>query len=97
MKMCLLLALVELVISSVLPTFAQQTIDPKTEQQIRALTSKYDAAFNNNDAAAVASLYTEDGAHGCHGTSHGRQTIEKSYALDFQSWHPRSRSPRSAG
>jgi uncharacterized protein (TIGR02246 family) len=60
-------------------------------QQIRTLASKYDAAFNNNDAAAVAALYTEDRAHGWHGTSHGRQAIEKSYALDFQSWHPRSR------
>jgi hypothetical protein len=33
---------------------AQQTVDPKIEQQIRVLAEKYDEAFNNNHAAAVA-------------------------------------------
>jgi uncharacterized protein (TIGR02246 family) len=57
-------------------------------QQIRALTLRYDAAFNSHDAAAVAALYTEDGYHLFHGKAHGRQAIEKSYTYDFQSRHP---------
>jgi hypothetical protein len=93
MKILFLLALLGWAIGLALPTLAQQkdTVDPQIVQQIRTLASKYDAAFNNNDAAAVAALYTEDGAHGWHATSHGQRAIEKSYALDFQSWHPRSR------
>jgi uncharacterized protein (TIGR02246 family) len=89
----LLLALAGLAISFAAPAIAQQkdTVDPQIAQQTRALASKYDAAFNNNDAAAVAALYTDDGANGWHGTSHGRQAIEKAYAHDFQSWHPHSR------
>jgi ketosteroid isomerase-like protein len=93
MKIRLVVALLGWAIGFALPALAQEkdTVDPQIVQQIRTLASKYDAAFNNNDAAAVAELYTEDGAHGWHGTSHGRRAIEKSYALDFQSWHPRSR------
>jgi len=85
-----MLALAGLAISFVLPTFAQQkdAVDPKTEQQIRALTSNFDAAFNRNDAAAVAALYTANGVSVFHQTSYGRQAIEKSYAHDFQRWHP---------
>jgi uncharacterized protein (TIGR02246 family) len=89
MKIRLVVALIGLAISFALPTFAQQkdTVDPQIVQQIRTLASKYDAAFNNNDAAAVAALYAADGAHGWHGTSHGRQAIEKSYAkYDFERW-----------
>jgi uncharacterized protein (TIGR02246 family) len=61
MKIRLVVALAGLAISFALPTFGQQTIDPKTEQQIRVLVSNFDAAFNRNDAAAVAALYTDDG------------------------------------
>jgi hypothetical protein len=43
-----------LAISFTWRTFAQDTIDPKVEQQIRALTLKYDDAFNKNDATAPA-------------------------------------------
>ena len=52
MKARLLLALVGLAISLPFPTFAQQkdTVDPKVEQQIRALAQKYD------DAIAIALL-----------------------------------------
>jgi hypothetical protein len=41
-----IVALFGLVISSTVPTFAQQkgTIDPKIEQQIRVLAANYDAA-----------------------------------------------------
>jgi uncharacterized protein (TIGR02246 family) len=73
--------------------FAQQkdTLDPKIEQQIRALTSKYDNAINRHDAAAVAALYTQDGISGTSGMPHfgnfhGRQAIEKGYAQFLQSY-----------
>jgi nuclear transport factor 2 (NTF2) superfamily protein len=49
--------------------------------QIRALASKYDAAFNRNDAAAVAALYTEDVVFKTpNGTFNGRQAIEEHFA-----------------
>jgi uncharacterized protein (TIGR02246 family) len=87
MKTRFVLTVVGLAISFALPTYAQQkdTVDPKVEQQIRALAQKYDEAFNRNDAAAVAALYTEDGVQVFRGTSHGRQAVEKSYSkYDFQ-------------
>src|SRR5271165_3959623 len=88
MKMRLLHTLAALAISFVLPTFAQDTVDPQVAQQIRALASKYDEEFNRNDAAAVAALYTEDAVYVAHhGTFHGRQVIEKTYANYFQHWH----------
>jgi uncharacterized protein (TIGR02246 family) len=90
MKIRLLLALVGSAIGFALPTFAQQkeTVDPKTDQQIRVLAAKYDEAINRRDAAAVAALYSQDGVWVTHdGTFHGRQAIEKGYAqLDFKSW-----------
>jgi uncharacterized protein (TIGR02246 family) len=90
MKIRFLLALVGLAIGFAAPALAQlkDTVDPKTAQEIRALAMKYDAAFNNNDAAAVAALYTEDALYVAHhGTFHGRQAIEKTYANYFQHWH----------
>src|ERR1700761_51912 len=90
MKTRLAVALIVLAISSALPTFAQQkdTADPRIAEQIRMLAAKYDEAFNSHDTAAVAALYTEDGARSFqNGTVHGRQAIEKDYARDFQRWH----------
>jgi uncharacterized protein (TIGR02246 family) len=90
MKIRFLLALVGLAIGFAAPALAQlkDTVDPKTAQEIRALAMKYDAAFNNNDAAAVAALYTEDAVYVAHhGTFHGRQAIEKTYANYFQHRH----------
>jgi ketosteroid isomerase-like protein len=55
------------------------------------LAAKYDTAFNKNDPAAIATLYTQDGVHGFHRTIHGREAIEKWYAHEFQSWHPNKR------
>jgi type II secretory pathway pseudopilin PulG len=59
MKIRSVVALVGLAISFALPTFAQQkdTVDPKIEQQIRALAQKYDEAINKHDSVAIASLY----------------------------------------
>jgi uncharacterized protein (TIGR02246 family) len=91
MKMRLLLTLAGLAISFALPTFAQQkdAVDQEPRQVADSLARKLDEAWNNNDAVAAAALYTEDGVHASfYQTSHGRQAIEKSYAHDFQRWHP---------
>jgi ketosteroid isomerase-like protein len=63
MKIRFSLALVALAFGFTVPTFAQQkdTVDPKTDQQIRVLAAKYDEAINRRDAAAVATLYSQDG------------------------------------
>ena len=90
MKIRSVVALVGLAISFALPTFAQQTdtVDPRTAQEIRALVMKYDEAINKQDPAAVAALYTENAVYVAHhGTLHGRQAIEKTYANYFQHWH----------
>ena len=62
MKIRLRLALVGLAISFAFPTFAQQkdTVNPQLAEQLSALSEKTGEAFNNNDAAALAALYTED-------------------------------------
>jgi uncharacterized protein (TIGR02246 family) len=92
MNIRLIVALIGLVISFTVPTFAQQkgTIDPKLEQQIRVLAANYDAAINNHDPAAVAALYTQDAVRTTamnDGTFHGRQAIAKAYAkYDFERW-----------
>ena len=90
MKIRLAVALVGLAIGFAVPTLAQQTVDPKIEQQIRIFASNFDAAFNRNDAAAVAALYTQDGVTVLPwgGGFRGRQAIEKGYAGVFRSWHP---------
>jgi type II secretory pathway pseudopilin PulG len=62
MKIRLAIALIGLAIGFALPTFAKQkdTVNPQIEQQIRALAMKFEEAYNRNDAAAVAALYTEE-------------------------------------
>jgi uncharacterized protein (TIGR02246 family) len=93
MKIRLVVALAGLAITFTAPVFAQQkdTADPQLAEEVRALAAKYDEVFNINDAAAIATLYTEDGVHGFHGTIRGREAIEKWYAHEFQSWHPNKR------
>jgi uncharacterized protein (TIGR02246 family) len=83
MKIRSLLALAGLAMSSALPAFAQQqnTVDPKIPKQVRALATKYDEAFNKNDAAAIAALITEDAVWMTpHGTLSGRQAVQNYYA-----------------
>jgi uncharacterized protein (TIGR02246 family) len=87
MKIRLLGALVALAISFALPTFGQQKEknDPQTLEKVNAIAKKFDEAVNNNDAAAVAALFTEDaifvtGA----GPLYGPQAIEKQYAEWFK-------------
>jgi uncharacterized protein (TIGR02246 family) len=99
MKIRLLLTLAGFAIGFVLPTFAQQkdTANPRIAQQrdllgdVKALDEfgvlgiKEDGAFNKNDAAALATLFTEDGVLVApDGMFFGRQAIEKRYADMFQ-------------
>jgi len=89
MKMRLLIALVGLAIGFVLPAFAQQkdTVDPQIRQQIDAIDKKLDEAFSENNASAVAALFTEDAILVApDGIFVGRQAIEKRYADTFQRW-----------
>jgi hypothetical protein len=87
MKIRSLLALVGLAISFALPTVAQQT-DPQLRQGLVALIQKHNDAINNNDAAAVAALYTDDAVlveQG--GPKLGREAIQKLWADRFQREH----------
>jgi ketosteroid isomerase-like protein len=101
MKTRLLGGLVGLAISFALPTFAQQkdradpgivqqrnlTGDPKALDEFGVLGMKFDQACNNNDAAAVAALFTENALLvTSDGWFSGRQDIEKRYADMFQRW-----------
>ena len=93
MKTRLLLTLVGLAISFALPTFAQQTNTPDQQlrEQLVPLGKKNDDAWNNNDAAALAAIYTEDGIKVTdQGPIHGRQALEKWYAELFKTWHPKN-------
>src|ERR1700750_2614358 len=58
-----LFALVGLAISLALPTFAQQTKtpDPQLREKLVAAIKKHTDALDQNDAAAVAANFTEDG------------------------------------
>jgi len=64
------------------------TADPQTDWEIRALTKKYDDAFNQHDATALASVFTEDAVQVApEGLIYGRQAIEKKFADTFRQWH----------
>ena len=99
MKIRSVMTLVGLAISFALPTFAQQkdTADPRIVQQrdllgvpkaldeFGELHQELDEAYNKNDAAAVAALFTEDALLvEPDGMFSGRQAIEKRYADTFQ-------------
>ena len=93
MKTRLLGALVGLAISFALPTFAQQTntSDQQLREQLVQIGKKNDDAWNNNDAAALAAIYTEDAIKVTdQGPIHGRQAIEKWLAQVFQNFHPKN-------
>jgi uncharacterized protein (TIGR02246 family) len=101
MKMRFLLTVAELAIGFVVPVFAQQkdTLDQRITQQrdllgnanalgeFGVLGIKEEEAFKENDASAVAALFTEDGVLVApDGMSYGRQAIEKRYAETFRRW-----------
>jgi ketosteroid isomerase-like protein len=90
MKTRLLGALVGLAINFAVPTFAQEkeTVDPQMIEKVNAVGKKYDEAMNNNDAAAVAALYTEDAVRVTDtGPIYGREAIEKYWADFFKQFH----------
>jgi hypothetical protein len=103
MKVRLVATLVGLAVSFASPTFAQQrdSVDPQTLEQLKAFGKKWKEAYENNDAAAVAALFTEDAVLVINtGPIYGREAIEKFYADLFQKWrvsnlisHGRIRSP----
>ena len=90
MKIRLLLTLAGFAIIFTLPAFAQQkdTVDPQIVEQLDATSKKYDEAFNNGDAAAVAAFFTEDAVLVTDkGPIYGREAIEKNFADLFQNVH----------
>jgi ketosteroid isomerase-like protein len=90
MKIRFVVALVGLAISFALPTIAQQkdTVDPQLREALAAYNKKEDEAWNNNDAVALAALYTEDAVLvNDTGPIYGRDAIEKHYADVFKQVH----------
>jgi ketosteroid isomerase-like protein len=92
MKTHVLGALVALTIGFAVPSIAQDknTVDPEVYQQIEAVLTKFDEAYNKNDAAAVAALYTQDAVRLLSwesegGLASGQQAIEKKFAVEFAS------------
>jgi uncharacterized protein (TIGR02246 family) len=93
MKICLIVALVGLEISFAVPTYAQQKdlADPQTTQKILALMKAFDEAHSDNDAAAVAALFTRDAVIVApEGPIIGRQAIQKWYTEIYKWWHPKN-------
>src|SRR3984957_1497208 len=96
--------------SFALPAFAQQTStpDPQLRQQLLELAKKFEDAWNNNDATALAALFTVDAVLiEASGPVYGREAIEKHYKDLFQTEHfsdnhtmynePSSNSPHAIG
>jgi hypothetical protein len=73
MKIRLLLALAGLAIGFAPPILAQEknTVDPEVLQQIEPVYTKYDEAYNKNDAAAIAALFTQDALQVWQGATEG--------------------------
>ena len=92
MKIRLLSALAGLAIGFAVPAVAeeQKTVDPEVRQQIEAAVTKYEDAYNKNDAAAIAALFTADAVEVFEkdmagGVASGLEAIEKRYADQFAS------------
>jgi ketosteroid isomerase-like protein len=68
-------------------TVEKDIADPQLRQELYALGRRYAEAANNNDAVAIAALYTEDAVFVTDtGPLYGRQAIEKFYAGVLQQW-----------
>ena len=66
----------------------QQTPSEQERQQLAAFVKKFDEAKNNNDAAALAALFTEDAILVTDtGPIYGREAIEKYHAVLFKQFH----------
>ena len=95
MKTHLVVPLVGLVIAFILTTYAQEKdlADPQTTQKILALGKANDEAHMNNDATAVATLFTRDAVlvpTYDSGPITGRPAIQKYYTDLYQWWHPKN-------
>jgi uncharacterized protein (TIGR02246 family) len=90
MKIRLAVPLVGLAISFALASSAQQKepmLSEQDRQQLGALHKKWDEAENNNDAAALAALFTEDATFVTDkGPLSGREAIKQWFADDFKEW-----------
>jgi hypothetical protein len=101
MKIRFIAVLAGFAISFALPSFAQQKdrADPGIVQQrdltgvpealaeFRVLWMKEDEAYSNNDASALAPLFTEDAVLVVpDGMFFGRLAIEKRYVEAFRQW-----------
>jgi Domain of unknown function (DUF4440) len=99
-KKRLVVPLVGLAISFALPTLAQQkdVADPQTTLKLLALTKAYDEATNNNDAAAIAALFTRDAVFVTpEGPITGRQAIRNGIQTCSSGGAPKTISVRSMG
>jgi ketosteroid isomerase-like protein len=90
MNIRLLSALAGLAIAFAVPAVAEDrnTVDPEVRQEIEAVLMKYDEAYNKQDAAAVAALFTPVavevlGWDTGGGAASGQQAIEKRYAIEL--------------
>ena len=72
------------------PGQESKTVDPQVRKQIEELNLRYDKAFNENDAQAIAALFTWNGVEtGPDGQAFGQPDIEDRYGGLFQ-LHPTS-------
>jgi ketosteroid isomerase-like protein len=69
-------------------TVQKDAVDPQLRQQLDAKIKKYDEAWNNNDAAALAAFFTEEAVYVTdRGPICSREAIEKHFADLFQNVH----------
>jgi ketosteroid isomerase-like protein len=90
MKTRLFFAVAAMAIGFALLTFAQQTStpDPQLREQMLAFAKKYDQIWNDNDAAALAALFTDDAIEVTNtGPIYGRKALEKNWGDLFQKIH----------
>jgi uncharacterized protein (TIGR02246 family) len=63
----------------------KDTLDPQNAKQIELIAKKYDKAVDNNDASALAALFTDDAVFVTDGGPiYGRQAKEKWHVDLFQ-------------
>src|SRR6516225_12452937 len=87
MEIRLLLSLAGLALGFALPTVAQEqkTVDPKVRQEIEAVETAFQDAYNKHDATAIAELHTQDAVElrTWQGSFSGQEAIQKMFEADF--------------
>jgi ketosteroid isomerase-like protein len=82
-----LLSLAGLALGFALPVAAQEqrTIDPKIRQEVEAVETAFQDAYNKHDAAAIAALHTQDAVElrAWQGSFSGQEAIQKMFEADF--------------